>query len=131
MSTVTLFLLLQQLLQMSTIGRKRSKRQGKIVTYADDSIAQKHASYERVAVVTKSGAIKHKRVEQNLAPKRPPAVGPSQPAPAVGNMDYIAGEPAIFPDDVLGDAELPGYRKPRKVSIGNNLNCSRLTDVIL
>lgn len=99
---------------MDLLPSKRSKRKQNNVTYADDIVAQPHASYERRAIVTKSGAIKHIRVEQNLAP----------PVPEVANrrVDSEASEPPAPPsamddmaDDVLAGVEIPRNYKPRKV----------------
>lgn len=105
---------------MSSLGRKRSKRTAKIVTYEDDNVAQEHASYERVSVVTKSGAVKHRRVEQNLAPKTIPHTVASQAGLMLGNEDDTYNEQPLFPDDVLAGVALPRYKKPRKVDICNN-----------
>lgn len=94
--------------------RTRNKRKQNNVTYADDIVAQPHASYERKAVVTKSGAIKHIRVAQNLAPpvpevtNRPDNAAPSELPVPPPTMDDI-------PDDVLAGVEIPRNYKPRRV----------------
>lgn len=105
---------------MSSLGRKRSKRTAKIITYEDDSVAQQHASYERIAIVSKSGAVKHMRVEQNLAPTAVPHVVDSQAGPMEVNQDDTHHEQPLFPDDVLAGIPLPRHKKPRKAGIGNH-----------
>lgn len=103
---------------MSSQPRKKTKRSKKNVTYADDSAAQMYASYERVAVVTRSGAVKNRRVEQNLAEPaivEPPLVTSTadtdDPLPVGSGNEYV-------PDNFLGEAEMRRDGPPRKASSG-------------
>lgn len=83
--------------------------------------AQPFASYETVHVVTKSGAIRPKRVAQNLLPEAPlvqeePATEVEQDAedaedPPAGN-EPMADDSR---DDVLGGREFPKNGRLRKV----------------
>lgn len=101
---------------MDLLARKRNKRKQNNVTYADDVVAQPYASYQRVPVVTKSGAIKHQRIEQNLAPT-PPVGSVTNDVDDVEASQQVDELPATqtIPDDVLAGVEIPRNYKPRKV----------------
>lgn len=97
---------------------RRNKRQKKNVTYSDSIEAQQHASYERVAIVTRHGAVKHKRVAQNLAPQQPEAIEQEETLHQPVEDNGVNKEAGYVPDDVLAGVPIPRQRKPAKASHG-------------
>ena len=98
---------------------RRNKRQKKIVTYSGSIEAQRHASYERVAVVTRSGAVKHQHIAQNLAPPLPASIPGNEQVHEPLEDHQETALPGFDPDDVLAGIPIDRQRKPGKVSNRN------------
>ncbi len=96
---------------------KRNKRLKKIVTYSDGIDAQRHASYERTAVVTKNGAVKYQRIAQSLAPSQPPVIPTNETVEQPVEDDTTTETVGYDPDDVLAGIPLNRQRKRGKASL--------------